>query len=296
MIGFKGRRGHHSVKKPMKIIWAAAIGLLCFFVLPLSAAIIYFEFRGDGDGPSDTAAVEAAVRNAESNAAASGYYGCQLTKYVYYPDTFGWVASAWMTCSKDTTPPPTPPPHTYNPPTIFPPVRDGTNHTVRWDSTDFGRYALSQSINGGSWREIYKGGNESWTAYNAGPNTYSYRVLGIAGDGTALSSVVSITVSNPPASPSIMEPPPVTGVTYRVAWSAESNADQYILEESAVGGGWTSVYMGSSNYLDVVNASPGDYSYRVKACQNSACSEFSVVKIFTVRTIDSIIQNYILSD
>jgi hypothetical protein len=259
------------------------------------SAIIYFDFNGSGTGHTDTQAVENAVRDAENKAAAQGYGNCQLKRYSYYPDTFEWVASATVRCSKDTTPPPPPPPNSYDPPTIFPPVRDGNNHIVSWSSPQFARFALYQSINGGSWREVFKDEGTSWTAINPSPATYTYKVTGIAGDGGATSAAVSITVSAPPPVPSFPAPTSTVKSPYEVSWGASAGADQYVLEQE-ISGGWTSIYVGPNTFSTIVDASPGLYRYRVKACANTACSQPSPTRaIRVVAGIEPII-NYLLTN
>lgn len=294
----------------MNRLWLAVLvlvfGAALLFSSSVSAAdkiaptaIIPFDFTGSGRGQTSNAAVEAAVKDAESRAASQGYGGCELKGYSYWPDTVGswWNANATVTCYKDTTPPPPPPPPTYPPPTISGPVRDGNNHTVSWSSTVFQRFALYQSINQGKWNEIYKGeSRRSWTMYNAAPGTYSYSVTGIANDGGAGSAVVSITVSLPPSSPPPPTSPSVVGRTHTVSWGSSTNADQYILERGAEDGIWSSVYIGPGTSWTAVGVSPGTYRYRVKACTNSACSEPSTESIFIVVVDDSPITNYLLFD
>lgn len=261
-------------------------------------AVVPFDFTGFGHALTPTAAVEAAVKDAENEGASQGYGGCQLKQYSYWSDgSSGWNASAVVTCYKDTTPPPPPPPPNYPPPTISGPVRDGNNHTVSWSSTVFARFALYQSINQGGWKEVYKGeSRRSWTMYNAAPGTYSYSVTGIANDGGASSPVVSITVSLPPSSPLPPTSPSIVGRTHTVSWSSSTNSDQYILERGDEAGMWSSVYIGPNTSWTAVGVSPGTYHYRVKACTNGACSGPSTESVFIVVVDDSPVTNYLLSN
>jgi len=274
------------------------------YISSAHAEIIYKEFSGSAEWPLVDYVIEMAIADAQNNAAAEGYSNCQLNKTVTYPYNATWYASAFMTCSKDTTPPPPPP--KYCPKIVINPVfRDGSNHTVTWDyDPSTVGFTLLQSIDNGEWRQVLKGNtSRSWTMYNAYPANYRYEVvtprINGEGDGSGVgcySVVVGITISNPPVSPSIVAPSLVVSPAYRVAWGASQSADQYILEKSAADGSWASVYVGSSTYFDVEDGTPGEYSYRVKACQNSACSEASLIQVFVVRSINSVIENYILSN
>lgn len=97
-------------------------------------------------------------------------------------------------------PPPPPPPAIPSAVAMLPVVKSGSGHTVSWtpagDYPEFRlRFIVEQSINGGGWRQVYKGWDRtSWATLNASPATYSYRVKRITpvADGQ-YSGVVSIT-------------------------------------------------------------------------------------------------------
>ncbi|MFD1295373.1 hypothetical protein ACFQ4Q_01845 [Lysobacter gummosus] len=266
--------------------------------LPLAAQaqLIAFDFTGTGESYSDTQAVEEAIDNAKRNGYSAGYYDCVVKQYTYYPDTSTtWVASAWVTCYKDTTRPPTQPPGPAPaPPTIYAPVRDGVNHIVRWSTPAPGRYALEQSVNGGGWKERYKGSQTSWTAVAPLPGQYRYRVMLITSTHNIYSGTVGIDVTaQPPVPPPTM--PDEVGPNHEILWQAVAGAEWYELDRAGEDGAWTTVYAGAAMQWSVVGSPAGLYRYRVKACSNGGCSAASAERLLRVVIDVSAVADYLLS-
>lgn len=282
---------------------AAALGL-CMAWLPWQCAeaqvapmaVVKFDFEGYGEGPSDWQAVENARRAAQFNASRAGYYNCQDKTYTYqfsplFPGYRAWLTA---TCEKDTNAPPPPPPPPQSPPTIYPVMRSGADHTVKWSLPVQARYVLEQRINGGSWRERYKGEGTQWTERAAAVATYEYRVSRIMNVATPWSDVVSIVVSSPPPTPAPPLPTSV-GPDHSVVWGASSGADMYQLDRAGEDGVWRTVYSGPATSWNAVDTPPGAYLYRVTACTNTACSAPSADSLFQVAADISPVVNYLLN-
>ncbi|MFK3648068.1 hypothetical protein ACI2IY_06465 [Lysobacter enzymogenes] len=268
-------------------------------LLPTDAAaqVVPFDFRGTGESYSDTQAVANAIASARNNAGLAGYSGCQLRGYTYYPSsTTTWTAAAFMTCYKDLTPPPTqPPPGPPPAPTIYPPSREGADHTVSWSSTlNPGRYALERSFNAGNWKQVYKGGNTRWTATAPAAGAYRYRVMLITGAHEVYSPIVEIQVSSAPPVP----PPPLTpvrvGPDHTIQWVAVPGATGYELERAGEDGSWSTLYVGPATRWIAVDTPLGTYRHRVKACANGVCSATSSEGVFRVELEMAPIVNYLL--
>lgn len=279
----------------------AALGL-CLACAPSQrafAAIVKLDFYGYGEGPTYPQAVENARNDAKFEAAKAGYYNCQDVTYTYRSSPLfpGYLAQITVMCEKDTNPPPPPPPPPQPPPTIYPPLRNGADHIVRWSlpAAVQARYVLEQRINGGGWRELYKGEATSWTQRAAAVATYDYRVSRIMNDATPWSQIVSIVVSSPPAVPAAPVAPTVVAPTHVVTWGASLGADTYQLDRVGADGVWNTVYLGPATRWTAVDTPPGAYLYRVTACLNTACSAPSADSLFQVAFDISPVVNYLLN-
>lgn len=268
--------------------------------LPLAAQaqLVAMDFQGTGDGYTDTQAIDEAIDNAKQNGYRAGYYDCVIRQYNYYPDsTTTWIASAWVTCYKDTTPPPTQPPGPAPAaPTIYTPAPDGANHIVRWSSATPGRYALEQSVNGGGWKERYKGSQTAWTAVAPAPGQYRYRVMLITNAHNVYSGTVAIDVTTQPPVP----PPPLVpsevGPNHDIQWQPVAGAERYELERAGEDGVWSTVYTGTAAQWTAVDTPAGLYRYRVKSCSSSGCSAASAERALRVLIDVSAAVDYLLSN
>ena len=254
---------------------------------PVPTAILTYDFDGQGTSSSSSvAAFEAAVADAERNAANQGYGGCVLKNYVQWPVNQTYYATATVTCTKDTTPPPPPPPPTRPPeklPTLFPPQRaaDGANHVLMWKTNaNCTTFVLERRINNSGWDEVYKGNSTAWQANRIEPATYQYRVRDWC-LGSGISEVVSIVISPTPSVPGTPQSSSLVGPTHTIAWAASSGADEYRLERRA-GDGWASVYIGPATSWTARDMPGGVYVYRTVACKNGTCSAPSGESAFRV--------------
>src|SRR5690606_17044185 len=70
--------------------------------------------------------------------------------------------------------------------------------------------------------------------------------------------------------------PDDTARSAALAWTADPDADRYIVQESVRGGAWNIVYDGSGLSLARSNLSGGRYDYRLFACIAKGCTDGSV--------------------
>ena len=70
-----------------------------------------------------------------------------------------------------------------------------------------------------------------------------------------------------------------TNGSWKLTWTASSGATTYRLEESAGGGAFSDIYLGSARSKTIkgkgINA---EYYYRIRACNRSRCSAASAAK------------------
>jgi parallel beta-helix repeat protein len=94
-----------------------------------------------------------------------------------------------------------------------------------------------------------------------------------------------------PSSPTLTDPGTNdTDGNYTVSWSSVSSATNYTLEEdtSSSFSSPTKVYPGSETSKEITGKSDGTYYYRVNACNECGCSEWSNIKDITIK-IDTIL-------
>jgi YD repeat-containing protein len=63
--------------------------------------------------------------------------------------------------------------------------------------------------------------------------------------------------------------------SYTVHWGAVAGATSYVLQESANGGAWTTVYSGSAASAALSGRPGGGYVYRVEGCIGTTCGAFT---------------------
>ncbi|MGG6462359.1 RHS repeat protein, partial [Solilutibacter silvestris] len=85
-----------------------------------------------------------------------------------------------------------------------------------------------------------------------------------------------------PSAPILTAPATNAGGSYAVTWSTTATTDSYVLEESANGGAWMTLYNGTSTNAAVSGKAPGSYAYRVKACNTLGCSAYSATSTVQV--------------
>ena len=71
--------------------------------------------------------------------------------------------------------------------------------------------------------------------------------------------------------------------SYTVSWGAVPGAISYVLQESANGGGWTTVYSGNAVSSALSGRAGGSYVYRVEGCIGTTCGAFTSSATLGVR-------------
>lgn len=89
------------------------------------------------------------------------------------------------------------------------------------------------------------------------------------------SLVARVVNSLAPATPTLTVPGFNTTGSYTVSWNAVAGANGYALQEAVSGGAWTTVYSGAGTSQGFSGKPAGNYGYRVRACLNSGCSNWS---------------------
>lgn len=71
--------------------------------------------------------------------------------------------------------------------------------------------------------------------------------------------------------------------SYMVSWSAVPGATSYLLQESANGGGWTTVYSGAATSAALSGRAGGNYVYQVEGCAGTTCGAWATSATLGVR-------------
>lgn len=163
-------------------------------------------------------------------------------------------------------------------PTLSVPGTNGTgSYTVSWSAiTGSTSYTLQEQVNGGAWTTVQGSAATSWTASGKSNGSYGYHVQACNSSGcSAWSVVASATVLLPPAAPASISAPASSSGIFTVTWAASATATSYTLQQSANGGGWTTVYSSAANGTTLNEAATGSYTLRVQACNSGGCSGYT---------------------
>jgi YD repeat-containing protein len=138
-------------------------------------------------------------------------------------------------------------------------------------------YGLDQSVNGGSWAQVYANSATSTTVTATSSGAYSFRAYACNGSGCtgyATSGAVAVTI--PPASaPSLSVPASSSNGSYTVSWTGVGGATSYSLQEQVNGGGWSTVQANGNTSWGTSGRSNGTYGYHVQACNVGGCGPWS---------------------
>lgn len=152
------------------------------------------------------------------------------------------------------------------------------SYTVSWTAvTTASSYKLEESINGGSWSEIYSGGGLSQVVGGKAASSYAYRVsaCNTGGCGPYSDTATVLVTLAPTGVPTVTAPSSSYTGSYTVAWTAATASTSYRLEESSNGGSWTEIQNGSGLSKAISGKSAGSYAYRVRACNVAGCGPYS---------------------
>jgi len=164
----------------------------------------------------------------------------------------------------------------------------GVNHTgaysVTWTAVAGATiYTLQEQVNGGSWVSVQSAGATTWNTSGRGNGTYAYRVEACnAGGCSAWSGVGTMTITLPPAAPTLAALGANSTGSYTVSWSGVALATSYTLQENVNGGGWSTVQSSSATSWSTSGRGTGSYAYQVQACNAVGCSGWSATGTVTV--------------
>jgi len=90
------------------------------------------------------------------------------------------------------------------------------------------------------------------------------------------SQVARLDTPIPLNTPDLSVPSYSTNGSYVVNWTSAANAGKYQLQESANGGGWTTIHDAAAMSRAITGKPSGTYGYRVRACSAATCGGWSV--------------------
>ena len=157
------------------------------------------------------------------------------------------------------------PPATITVPTE--PVPTGSTIAISWAAVTGATYKLQRSVDGGSWMDVYTGGNTSYNDTAGVWNQVKYQVASVKSgitSGYTESTEVQIlpyTVAKITAPSQVME-----GQQVPVSWSLVAAANTYVLERRTNVEDWVQIYSGAdTQFTDTPEAGWTSVQYRVKA-------------------------------
>lgn len=146
-------------------------------------------------------------------------------------------------------------------------VPTGSTISVSWTVVTGATYKLQRSVDGGSWADIYTGGNTSYNDTAGVWNKVKYRVASVKSgitSGYTESKEVQILpykVDKITAPSQVME-----GQQVPVSWSTVAAANTYVLERKSSAADWAQIYSGAdTHFTDSSESGWTSVQYRVKA-------------------------------
>ena len=99
--------------------------------------------------------------------------------------------------------------------------------------------------------------------------------------GGALIAQIETPIALP--TPTLSAPTYSATGSYTISWTTAAAADRYELEESFAGGAYVLVHADTATTLAVSGKGAGEWSYRVRACNQASCGAWSATAIVTVQ-------------
>lgn len=175
---------------------------------------------------------------------------------------------------------------------------DGT-YTVDWSTTaNTTSYQLQESVNGGTYSQIYSGSSSAYNVSGRSPASYCYRVRAVNAYGTSSYSASQCTTVNPPPNT-----PVITTISntdgdgdYTVDWNDISIAVSYELQENHNDGTFVTVYTGANSSYAVTGRTSGSWCYRVKSINATGSSDWSPTQCAIVNLAPNVPVNLLPAD
>lgn len=146
-------------------------------------------------------------------------------------------------------------------------IPTGSTISITWAAVTGSTYKLQRSVDGGSWADVYTGGNNSYSDTAGIWNKVKYRVASVKSgitSGYTESKEVQIlpyTVDKITAPSQVME-----GQQVPVSWSSVAAANTYVLERKSSAADWAQIYSGAdTQFTDTPEGRWTSVQYRVKA-------------------------------
>lgn len=139
----------------------------------------------------------------------------------------------------------------------------------RYDA--YGRRIQSTAIGGGAILSFY--GQDGVLRRQNNQRTGS-QIEYVSLNGSLVAKVTSQVALS---APTVTAPPYSESGSYSIEWTSSSNATRYELAENSDGTTWTTLYSGDALSASVSGRAQGVYQYRVRACQGTACGDWSAV-------------------
>lgn len=146
-------------------------------------------------------------------------------------------------------------------------IPTGSTISITWAAVTGSTYKLQRSVDGGSWADVYTGGNNSYSDTAGVWNKVKYRVASVKSgitSGYTESKEVQIlpyTVDKITAPSQVME-----GQQVPVSWSSVAAANTYVLERKSSAADWDQIYSGAdTQFTDTPEGGWTSVQYRVKA-------------------------------
>ena len=146
-------------------------------------------------------------------------------------------------------------------------IPNGSTIAISWSAVTGATYKLQRSADGGSWADVYTGGNNSYSDTAGIWNRVKYRVASVKSgitSGYTESKEVQIMLY---AVDKITAPSQVmAGQQVPVSWSTVAAANTYVLERKSSAADWAQIYSGAdTHFTDSSESGWTSVQYRVKA-------------------------------
>ncbi len=151
----------------------------------------------------------------------------------------------------------------------------GQSATLNWSST----LASSCTLDGGS---VSFSGSRSYSFSNTSSVNKTVTCTN-SGGSTSASDSISVAYTTPGVPGAISAPSTASTGSYTVSWSASSGTlTAYQLQERANGGSWSTIQTSTSRSRSFSKNANKYYDYRIRACNNNACSGYNASKRVTI--------------
>ncbi len=201
----------------------------------------------------------------------------------------GWSGTKTVTVAAPTAP------GTLSGPTPNPDV-DGS-YGISWSAvTEASNYKLRERLNGGAWAEIYNNTGTSTMVSGRATGAWDYQAQACSATGCGVwSGVLAVNVDiplPPPSAPQWNSAPANSDFgDYTLSWQAATGTvSGYTFQERRNGSDWVEVPLTPNTALNyaALGKLQGEYEYRVRACNEDACGNWSDTHGIAVHNLQGI--------